>query len=305
MEPQSVEVGLDGVRQGGGWLAAVSGGSDSVGMLLMFREQVGWVVTVDHETRGGESTKDAGFVADLCGRLGVGCTVVRRSEIEQGMAARESEGDSEWYRKVRQVVYAREVEARELEGVMLAHHVEDQAETIWMRLLRGSGWEGLGGMEEHGVVGGVRVWRPLLGAGKRKGEIVVWLRERGETWREDASNQSGTYGRNRVRAAMTDEMVDALLELGESVRAYRGGLEAVCPPLGEEMGVGMFDGVIGRWIGRRWLSKWVVSEELSGKVVERFCQWVGDAAAGPRLELPGRVVVRRKRGKVWVEGRSK
>src|SRR5687768_5961056 len=73
----------------GRWAVGVSGGADSVALLLLLRDRPDLalhVVHLDHETRGGASADDAGFVEDLAARLRVPCTVARRSEVETDMA---------------------------------------------------------------------------------------------------------------------------------------------------------------------------------------------------------------------------
>jgi tRNA(Ile)-lysidine synthase len=84
-----------------------------------------------------------------------------------------------------------------LDGVILAHHADDQAETVLLRLLRGSGYAGLAGMARDSDVGGLRVLRPLLTV--RAESLRQYLKSRSLSWREDSSNRSGKYLRNRVR----------------------------------------------------------------------------------------------------------
>ncbi|MGC8625918.1 MAG: tRNA lysidine(34) synthetase TilS, partial [Phycisphaerae bacterium] len=83
------------------------------------------------------------------------------------------------------------------DAIVLAHHADDQAETILMRLLRGSGVTGLAGINECELRGKIRVVRPLLpwsGAALR-----AWLKQSGQTWREDLSNKDTRFFRNRIR----------------------------------------------------------------------------------------------------------
>ena len=78
-----------------------------------------------------------------------------------------------------------------LAGVILAHHADDQAETVLLRLLRGSGFAGLAGMSARSIVGGLTILRPLLGAPRES--FREHLGGIGQTWREDQSNQSSQY----------------------------------------------------------------------------------------------------------------
>lgn len=287
-------------------------------MLHLLRDRVGWVLTMDHETRAGASTDDAAFVADLCRTLGLGCTIRTRRDLEQDLMRqglqRQREGDSEWYRKVRLEAYRQEVQRHGLSGVLLAHHADDQAETVAMRLIRGSGFEGLGGMEFLSQRGGERLslCRPLLRVRKR--ELIGYLETHRHAYREDASNASDKYARNRVRAVLDEGLTTSLLRLAEASRAYRNALLPYTEPkveeevVGRDVGGGQFEGVLGGYRARRWLGKWVGGKEGGGEVsprlVKRFVIWATDAALGSRFELPGGSVVIRKRGRLTVEPRN-
>ncbi|HVT80465.1 MAG TPA: tRNA lysidine(34) synthetase TilS, partial [Phycisphaerae bacterium] len=82
-------------------------------------------------------------------------------------------------------------------GVVTAHHADDQAETLLMRIMRGTGIDGLAGIAPDATVHGVRLLRPLLNIRRR--ELQKWLAEIHQGWREDATNASVRYLRNRVR----------------------------------------------------------------------------------------------------------
>jgi tRNA(Ile)-lysidine synthase len=81
--------------------------------------------------------------------------------------------------------------------IALAHHADDQVETFILRLARGAGTEGLGGMAVAQKIGPIRLIRPMLGIPRT--EIIQWLEENGFGWREDASNRDDAFLRNRVR----------------------------------------------------------------------------------------------------------
>src|SRR5207248_5041900 len=121
---------------------------------------------LDHQTRGDASAADAEFVA----RLAIGGkgsepirTIARRDEVERGMTALPSNSSAR-YRAARFELFRQVVESLGLLGVILAHHADDQAETILLRLLRGAqAPAALAGMSPRTTVHGVRVLRPLLG----------------------------------------------------------------------------------------------------------------------------------------------
>src|SRR4051794_16756002 len=172
----------------GAWGVGVSGGADSVALLHLLCDRADLslhVVHLDHETRAGASAADAGYVRELSKRLGLACTIARRSDVEAETAHLPANRSSR-YRAARFELFLRVVTEHRLAGVVLAHHFDDQVETVFQRLLRGSGPAGLGGMAEQTIVRGVTVVRPLLGV--RRAALREMLEARGIAWREDASN---------------------------------------------------------------------------------------------------------------------
>jgi len=176
-------------------LLAVSGGADSVAMLRLLErinrsDYWGWeliVGHVDHGIRGRASQGDARFVKELAEELGVKCVVrtLRLGKDASELAARVAR-----HRALKAM-------AKECYGVVMAHHADDQAETVLMRLFRGTGLDGLGGIEADTVVNGMRILRPLLGV--RRSELCEYLGELRQEFREDATNASDRYSRNRLR----------------------------------------------------------------------------------------------------------
>lgn len=181
-------------------VAAVSGGIDSMALLHLLLE-LGASVTVahvDHMLRGDESAEDASFVEASCRRLGV--PLFRKSFDVAAHAAARRLSVQEAAREIR-YQYLEEV-ARETGGrkVVTAHHADDQAETVLMRLLRGTGLKGLGGIPYRRPLseeGGIEVVRPLLDV--RREEIERYAAQTGIAHREDRSNASTKYLRNKIR----------------------------------------------------------------------------------------------------------
>lgn len=179
-------------------VVGVSGGGDSLALLLVLaalRVELGLEVTavyVDHGLRPGEAAAEAGLVAALAAALQVayrgGLVPVRRHAEEHGLSL-EAAGRELRYRFLQQV-------AGELGGavVAVAHHADDQAEELLLRLIRGSGRAGLSGMaarNDRGVI------RPFLNFPKAR--LTDYLRTRRVVWREDSSNTDPRFLRNRVR----------------------------------------------------------------------------------------------------------
>lgn len=291
----------------GRWLAAVSGGADSVAMLLACHELgcVAGIAHVDHVTRGVESAGDAEFVAALGAELNVPVQIVRRTEIEQHLIAGVPGAASSRYRLMRLRFYAQLIDHWQLAGVLMGHHADDQAETIFLRLLRGSGFEGLGGIRADATVEGVRICRPMLRY--RKAELVDYLRAKGQPWREDASNTTPAYGRNRVREVLSKvpELVPALLRLGAAARDYQNGLTDASRETPTQLPVGGFSDLAApdaRHAARRFISHRVPADEIASGVIERFLSWAADAAAPSRINLPGGVTAVRSRGVIHLTG---
>lgn len=174
-------------------VVGVSGGADSTALLRALH-QLGIPCTaahLNHGLRGTEAEADERFVRDLADELGLPVEVehadVRALASAAGlsieMAARQARHD--FFGRFEQAVIA------------LAHHADDQIETFLLRLARGAGPEGLGGMAFHQEIGPIRLIRPMLNI--RRSAVVQWLETGGFAWREDASNTDEGFLRNRVR----------------------------------------------------------------------------------------------------------
>jgi tRNA(Ile)-lysidine synthase len=195
---------------------AVSGGADSVGLLrllLELRHELGVVLSVvhfNHKLRGPESDQDETFVAELARahklELHVSSGDVT-AEAEANHLSIETAAREMRYAFFRELQEDDTAGARRLGAVATGHTLDDQAETVLMRVLRGTGTHGLGGI--HPVVAledespaepdetSAKVIRPLLSI--RHPELEAYLREIGQPWREDSSNQNLHHTRNRVR----------------------------------------------------------------------------------------------------------
>lgn len=183
---------------GGPLLVGVSGGADSVYLLLALRGDPGLagrlvVAHFDHRVRGADSAADADFVSALCVALGVPC---RRGSRDAGGPA--SEGV---LRAAREAFFAAARAEAGASVLVTAHHVDDVVETTLLRLSRGAGPGGLGSprVRRRFRDGHVR-WRPLVAAGLRKRDLTEALRRLRVSWREDATNALPLAARNRVRA---------------------------------------------------------------------------------------------------------
>jgi tRNA(Ile)-lysidine synthase len=298
-----LEKAIDAVP-GGAWAVGISGGADSVALLALLRRRADvrcHAVHLDHETREGASGVDAKFVAALCATWNVECTVARRSELEPG-ATKLPANRSARFRALRIELFRRTCAAHNLAGVVLAHHADDQAETILLRLLRGSGPTGLAGMRPRTRVAGLTILRPLLD--NRSAELRELLRTHGQPWREDASNASPAYQRNRVRMLLANHpaLSQSLLALADAMADWTTWARATAPALGDTFDIRELadqPDALAAEAARRWLTaRGAPPEELSAEVLQRLIEMARDLATPPRRHFPGKLLVARRAGRI-------
>jgi tRNA(Ile)-lysidine synthase len=185
---------------------AVSGGLDSVGLLRLLlesRKELGIVLSVvhfNHKLRGWESDADEQFVGALarsyrldfhCDRGDVGAYATEKHLSIEAAA-----------RKMRYDYFEPLLRAGGLNRIATAHTLDDQAETVLMRVVRGAGTRGLAGIYPQLAVHGSQfsdgsIVRPLLGISRK--ELEAYLQDVGQEWREDSTNRDLRHARNRVR----------------------------------------------------------------------------------------------------------
>jgi tRNA(Ile)-lysidine synthase len=180
-------------------LLAISGGRDSVALLHLLRE-AGFTQLIlchlNHGLRGKESIDDAAFVRRMAKKLGLKCEI--ETEDVAALAEKSRVSTETAAREARHAFLLRMAEKYDVWVVLLAHHAEDQVETILANLCRGTGLAGLAGI--HAVQrldSGLHLVRPLLQV--RRSEIDRYLKSKRFKFREDSSNTSPKHRRNRVR----------------------------------------------------------------------------------------------------------
>ncbi len=190
------------------WSVALSGGADSLALLLVLRAHFPArklvVLHFNHRLRGRAADGDEKFCREVCAALGVTFVVGRWSDVGRalrptvGRKARPTTSEAE-ARAARFDFLRREMSRRKIRPLWLAHQQDDIAESMLMRLARGSGIGGLAAPRPVQVMGEGRVHlRPLLTL--KKAELVRALKKAGVKWREDASNAGSEHFRNRIRA---------------------------------------------------------------------------------------------------------
>ena len=297
------------------WLVGVSGGADSVALLHLlqragFRNLV--VCHLDHQLRGRASTADARFVSRLASQLGVECEL-GRSDV---LAMMEQSGESleTAARRARHGFFADCARKHRCRRVLLAHHADDQAETVLWNLLRGS--HGLKGMrtEQEITVDGIKLEliRPLLDI--RRTDLVAWLRANRLKWREDASNLEAIAVRNRLRheampllAEISGRDPVAALVRGARDTAEREEMEndllrqaKLLDPQGR-LHLGALRG-LPQLLRRRAIADFLTSHgvaDIDRALLDRALALL-DPDASPAINLPGGRQLRRRAGRLFV-----
>jgi tRNA(Ile)-lysidine synthase len=185
------------LRPGERVAVALSGGADSVALLLLLeqlRKEVGVVLSVahfNHKLRGKESDTDEKFATKLATKYKLAFHAGHGDVAEQ--AKREKANLEDMARRSRYEFFLSLVRNGSVDKIAVAHTADDQAETVLAHILRGTGLAGLGGI--HPRVG--PIVRPLLGV--RRPELRAYLRARNQRWREDATNSDMVRMRARIR----------------------------------------------------------------------------------------------------------
>ena len=185
----------------------LSGGADSVALvriLAAHSAELGLALHaahLHHGLRGAEADGDLAFSRDLAGRLGLPFHEARVDTAREAQAdsqpGKAAETIEEAARRLRYAWFRRLMAEIPLDAVATAHTLDDQAETVLAKFLRGAWTEGLAGIHPMLEFSEGRIVRPLLGATRT--EIEAYLGDLGQDWREDTSNRHLTYTRNRIR----------------------------------------------------------------------------------------------------------
>ncbi len=291
---------------------AVSGGADSVCLLLVLRElapRLGLelvILHLNHQLRGGDSDADERYVEELAANFSLQVLSARADVLK--IASESGDNLEQAARRVRRAFFLDFLGRRVVDRVALGHTRSDQAETVVFRFLRGAGTAGLAGMQPVTPEGLVR---PLIDIDR--GEVEQFLRDRGVPWREDASNRDPRFARNRIR----HDLLPRLVQENPALAATLARLAAVAAD--EER---YWEAEIGRvvegrlvlrppavlfrvdWIGslapavaRRVIRRAIQAAKgdlrsIGMEHVERILELAGSQAGSARLQAPGLDVFR-------------
>lgn len=313
---------IEGLRQlpeeqpvGRRYLVGVSGGVDSVVLLhalhtLGYRRLV--VVHVNHGLRGRASGHDAVFVRHLVAHLDYQLETTRVDV--RALATTNRLSIETAAREARRKFFGQVAQRYRCPRLFLAHHADDQVETVLMNLFRGSGTGGLGGMRvlSHQCMEGKRlaVLRPLLGV--TRDELIAYAEGEGIRYREDASNTDAQFLRNRVRHELIPflgetfgrDIRGAILRLAVQCQAESDCLDGLVAVTAEEETLAVAEvRALPLALQRRLLHRWLRArgvEDLSFDVVEKALTLIDIEATLSKINLPRDRYLRRRQRRLFV-----
>ncbi|MEK7830602.1 MAG: tRNA lysidine(34) synthetase TilS [Acidobacteriota bacterium] len=307
-----------GVGESSSLVVAVSGGADSISLLdacvrLSGRDKLPvkiFAAHLNHQLRGEESDGDEAFVRRLAVELGIECLIERIAVAD--FAKAEKRNLEATARRLRYEFLARAAESFRAEFVCTAHTLDDQAETILMRLLRGTGADGMRGIRLASPLGeNAKLIRPMLAV--TRAEVLEHCARYNLEFRRDSSNLSSELTRNRIRQELipllqsfNQRSNETLIRFAELVADDDDYLRQIALAALAEARIG--DGLNAKFlkklhpaIQRRVLRLWL--EELRGSLLRIEAVHISALESlilreegGRTIELPGGWQVRRKSG---------
>ncbi len=299
-------------------IIGVSGGVDSLVLLhILNRIHIRLhAATLDHGLRGEAGAADAQFVEDTTREWNIPCT--REFADVPTLAAEWKLGIEAAARRARYDFLKSTADQYGAQHIAVAHNLDDQAETVLMHLIRGSGVRGLGGMALSTMQQGYLIVRPLLET--PRAEIEAYAHENGLTPRMDATNEDTHYLRNRIRQELVPllktynpnvvqaigRLADIVIEDSTSGSTHVPHFDVISnrhDPDNRQEGR-MFVGLITfrRWFSRAGKRQALVNaynrlvfpdtSQITYEHVERALAFTDDANTGDIYQLPGRVQLR-------------
>ncbi|MBE5977351.1 MAG: tRNA lysidine(34) synthetase TilS [Paenibacillaceae bacterium] len=310
-------------------IVALSGGADSVCLLVVLNEMKQEfdlalkAVHVHHGLRGEEADRDSNYAGELSEKLGVpfSCAHVDAAGYakEHGMSVEEAG------RHLRYKIFEEERQLFDGTKIAVAHHGDDQAETILHNLFRGTGLKGLGGMRPLRD----RIVRPLLCVGRE--EILAYLSENGISYCEDSTNNETEYARNRIRKVILPQIKEQInARAGENI-IHAGLMAAKADAYLEKQADSLLtnhgdlkkdkDGIVYQWgIGTEILLN--EDDIIRGYVIRQMIKGVNQSMkditmvhvesaaallfgpAGRQIDLPGGLIAVRTGKQMWIKKKN-
>jgi len=306
----------------------VSGGPDSMALLhllLELNKSAGWelhlhVAHLNHQLRGDQANEDAAFVQAACDSMSIPCTIDQR-DIRKSAAA-EGLSIEEMSRRERYAFFERVCIQTGARAVALAHHADDNAETILHRVLRGTGLRGLAGIPRSRPLGPgsqIRVVRPLLRF--TKAELQRFLVDAGVAFREDRTNTSNEAMRNRIRNILlpaieqevNPQVRDALNRLGLQARWLEEFLVETVQRTFETIVISRTDRSVvlnadavlrksrivqAELVRTAYVALGLGEQDLAFAHLSAVLEILADPASGKQSQLPGGLVVEKRYGQL-------
>lgn len=267
---------------------AVSGGADSMALALLTadwakKKRIGVLpLIVDHRLRA-ESTTEARHVAGLLRKAGLTPQILTWDAKVKPAANRQAAA-----REARYALLAQACAKAGIRHLLLAHHRDDQAETLLLRALRGSGVDGLAAMQPRALRDSLVLLRPLLDLPKAR--LVATLQKRKQAWVEDPSNANASFQRVRVRAALDllsgndlehrAELAQHLAQTAKNFARTRKLLDAAAYDL-------LHQSVQLTPAGTAWLDPVMLADaedDLALRALVKLLGAIGGVAVPPRLD---------------------
>ena len=299
------------------YLIGVSGGADSV-VLLRLLHALGYrklvVAHLDHGLRGRASTADATFVRKLAEQLDYPAVIAREKVAKLAQANKQSIETAA--RIARYAFFAQTAREHRFAHLFLAHHADDQVESVLMSLFRGAGSNGLGGMREASTQTidkkRLEIYRPLLGIWRS--EILEQATKEKWSFREDASNDDRIFLRNRVRHDLVPQLEDtfqrdvrtAVTRLAQQSSAESDYLDSLVQTDAEQATLSvpkLRQQPIA--LQRRLLFLWMKAQKVSKvdfNLVERARALISPGTEVAKINLPKDRHLRRRQKQLFIEG---
>lgn len=291
------------------WLAGVSGGPDSMALAAALAEAGFRRVTLchyDHGLRPADAPREASLVEAAAQRWGFSfmsgrgdakaCAHERRLSLEAAARALRLQFFEDCARR------------RRCWRLLLAHHLEDQAETVLMNLCRGAGMAGLGGIAPVSRIGRLEIHRPFLAL--RKNALLAFLQERQIAFAQDPTNRSPSHTRNRFRSLVLPAIqraagpaaLDAISRAAEILREDHAWLDSLVPEPGKRLEVRPLR-ALPPAARRRLVLRWLRSQgvpEAGFEETQRVLSLL-ESLAPAKINLPGGWHARRRAGELFLE----
>jgi tRNA(Ile)-lysidine synthase len=302
---------------------AVSGGADSVALLCLLaelRNELGIVtasVHFNHKLRGVDSDQDEQFVGELAQRLGL--TSLSESGDVAAHAKETHLSVETAARNLRYQYFQRLLRENQFNRIATAHTLDDQAETLLLKLVRGAGTRGLAGIyPKLSVNAGTSIIRPLLNT--RRKDIEAYLASIQQSWREDKSNRDLRHSRNRVRHGILPRLernlnpavYEALAETADIARAeedyWSRKVEDILPTIWQKQisggvlnlkSLADFPLAVQRRVIRGAAES--LGVKLEFRQVEEILQTASSSLTGKSMLLPNQWKVSPKKGELHFE----